>query len=265
MKKVAPLRYGVVFKKAFCDLEIFTAFVRDFLDINLEIDEVETEKEFDPPIGRVKPRFDLFAEDTKNRVIVDIQHVRYPDHYDRFLHYHCAAMLELIQNAKNYRPDTRVYTLVVLTSGDRHKIDISTIDFDPKDLKGNHLGEIFHKIIYVCPKYVNEDTPEPYREWMRAIEDSLDREVEETDYRQAEVRKIFELIEADKISPEERARMFDEYNEEEKKKDDIEQKFKKGIEQGKLETAKAMLAKGMDTPLISELTGLSEAAILKIS
>jgi len=47
MKKVASLRYGVIFKKAFSDPEIFKAFVRDFLGIELEIDRVETEKAFD--------------------------------------------------------------------------------------------------------------------------------------------------------------------------------------------------------------------------
>ena len=31
MKKVASLKYGVVFKKAFCDPEIFTAFARDII------------------------------------------------------------------------------------------------------------------------------------------------------------------------------------------------------------------------------------------
>jgi len=32
MKQVASLRYGVIFKKAFCDVEIFKGFVRDILD-----------------------------------------------------------------------------------------------------------------------------------------------------------------------------------------------------------------------------------------
>jgi hypothetical protein len=40
MKKVAPLRYGVIFKKAFCDPEIFSAFVRDVTGVPIEVDLV---------------------------------------------------------------------------------------------------------------------------------------------------------------------------------------------------------------------------------
>jgi len=36
MKEVASLRYGVIFKKSFSDYEIFTAFVRDFLEIDID-------------------------------------------------------------------------------------------------------------------------------------------------------------------------------------------------------------------------------------
>jgi hypothetical protein len=74
MKQVASLRYGVIFKKAFCDVTVFKGFVRDILGITLEIETVETEKVFATPIGSVKTQFDLYAEDKKNRVIVDIQH-----------------------------------------------------------------------------------------------------------------------------------------------------------------------------------------------
>jgi len=34
MKQVASLRYGVIFKKAFSQLDIFKAFVKDFLGID---------------------------------------------------------------------------------------------------------------------------------------------------------------------------------------------------------------------------------------
>ena len=160
MKKVAPLRYGVIFKKAFCDIDVFKGFVRDIIGINLEIDHVETEKSFKPTIGDVEIKFDLYAEDKKNRIIVDIQHERHTDHYDRFLYYHCIALLQQIKSAANYRPPLGVYTIVVLTSGDKHKRDVSVIDFDPKDLEGQPLNEIPHKIIYLCPKYVTSHNPE---------------------------------------------------------------------------------------------------------
>ena len=41
-----------------------------------------------------------------------------------FLHYHCAALLDQIKSSKDYFPPHRVFTLVVLTSGDKHQKDI---------------------------------------------------------------------------------------------------------------------------------------------
>ncbi|MDM8560900.1 hypothetical protein [Candidatus Parabeggiatoa sp. HSG14] len=49
-------------------------------------------------------------------MIVDIQHVRFPDHYHRFLHYHCAALLDQVVYSKDYRPGLKIFTLVILTS-----------------------------------------------------------------------------------------------------------------------------------------------------
>ncbi|MCK5719867.1 MAG: hypothetical protein KAH84_07955 [Thiomargarita sp.] len=250
MKKVASLRYGVIFKKAFSNPDIFKAFVKDFLGIKLQINKVEMEKQFTPIIGNVNTRFDLFAEDIKNRVIVDIQHVRYGDHYDRFLHYHCVALLEQIASSDNYHPNSKVFTIVILTSGDRHKVDMATIDFDPKDRKGQALNEIPHKILYLCPKYVTDDTPEPYREWLLAIADSLlDEEIDETAYKHKEIRHIFDLIEKDLISPQERFKMKDEYGME-------EIQDTKALEKT-LEIAHKLLAKGISPNIVAETTGIS--------
>lgn len=264
MKKVASLKYGVVFKKAFCDPEIFTAFIQDMIGLSVTIDHVETEKEFDPPIGYVKPRFDLFAEDTTHRVIVDIQHARTTDHYDRFLYYHCVALLEQVANAENYSPPLKVFTIVVLTSGDRHKTDIAITDFDPHDLQGRALREIPHKIIYLCPKYLNDQTPVPYREWLQAIQDTLDEEVDESQYHRPEIRKLFECIRRDRISPDERARMIEEYHQEELQST----KFEEGQLEGKLarqiEIARSLLHKGVAVDIIVETTGCSREDILAI-
>jgi hypothetical protein len=160
MKQVASLQYGVIFKKAFSQVDVFKAFVKDIIGIELDIDKVETEKSFSQTIGNIKVEFDLYAEDVKNRVIVCCQHQNGSDYYDRFLHYHCVALLEQASNYKNYSPNLTVYTIVVLTSADKHKTDVAVIDFDPKDRAGNPLNEIKHKVIYLAVKYVDENTPE---------------------------------------------------------------------------------------------------------
>lgn len=237
MQKVASLRYGVIFKKAFSDPVIFTAFVKAVLGIELNIDHVQTEKSFDTQIGSIKTSFDLFAEDKEQRIVVEIQHVRYPDHYHRFLNYHCVALLEQVINARDYRPSLQVFTIVVLTSGDKHGVDVATIDFDPKDLNGKPLGEIPHKIMFLCPKYVSESTPAAYRDWMRLIDDSLDGEVEAADYADPYLQKVLETIRAESVSPEDRARMFDEYSEEQVR----QEKFQEGIQLGRSGAIKELI------------------------
>ncbi|CAN2039731.1 transposase [Candidatus Magnetomoraceae bacterium gMMP-15] len=271
MKEVASLRYGVIFKKAFCVPEIFTAFANDFLNINLKIDKVETEKSFSPVIGNIDTQFDLFAEDKENRVIVDIQHERYTDHYHRFLYYHCIALIERVSSVEDYRPgpDLKVYTIVILTSGDRYKNDIGIINFDPVDLEGNPLGEIPHKIIYICPKYLNDKTPEPYREWMLAINDSLDEKVDESKYKRPEIHKIFQIIEKNLITPKENAAMKDEYSLKLLIEERARKKSKEWIEKGRQEerkiTALNLLKMGtLTNEQISQATGLNLKDVKKL-
>ncbi len=266
MKEVASLRYDVIFKKAFGVPEIFTAFVRDLLGIELEIDTVEKDKAYDPPIGSVATKFDLYAEDKKNRIIVDIQHVRYPDHYHRFLHYHCAALLQQVVQSKDYHPKLKVFTIVVLTSGDKHKKDIGIIDFDPKDLQGQSFGEIDHKVVYICPKYLDKKvTPKRYHEWLEAIEDSLDEQVDESHYTQPEIQQIFNMIEKDQVTPEERARMFDEYSEEQVKQEKLLKEVEKQIKQIKEEAAQVKEESARNLKRFSTLTDEQIANVTGLS
>ena len=261
MKQVASLQYGVIFKKAFSDKDVFKGFVRDILGINLEIDKVETEKQFNPVIGHVNVKFDLYAEDSKNHIIVEIQHDRNDDHYDRFLHYHCVALLNQAKNAEEYRPKTTVYTIVVLTSGDRHQCDVSVIDFNPKRLNGTALNEFKHKVVYLCPKYVDENTPLLYQEWLRVINESLSRQVDESQYRLAEIQTALLRIEEDGITPDERALMIEESYSQKAEQRGIEQ----GIDEGKhtkaIEIAKNLLAMDLDIESIVRATGLTSVEI----
>ncbi|MDD2814286.1 MAG: PD-(D/E)XK nuclease family transposase [Thiotrichaceae bacterium] len=265
MQQVASLRYEVIFKKAFCDVEVFKAFAKDFLGIDLKIDKVQTEKKFDPPIGNVDSRFDLYAEDVENRVIVDIQHRRYSDYYERFLHYHCAAILEQVDTSKNYKPALTVFTIVVSTSGTREDCAIAEINFDPINLLTHEkLNRIHHRVLYLSPKHVTETTPEPYREWLKLIQDSLDEQVDELSYHKTEVLKVVDLIKTDGLTPQDRARMKDEYAEAEALREEKKEEFVAGLvvgreegrEEGKLEIAKNLFAQGMAIELIEQVTGI---------
>ena len=114
--QVIPLKYGTMFKRAFSDTEIFKQFVKDILDLDLNIDKVHTEYEYPEPIGFVRSQYDLFAEDTEQRIIVEIQQVKEGDFFDRFLYYHLISMVEQVGGFKEYGFDRTVYTIVVLTS-----------------------------------------------------------------------------------------------------------------------------------------------------
>ena len=124
-------------------------------------------------------------------------------------------------------------------------------------------------VLYLCPKYANDNTPPALREWLRAINDTLDEQVEETDYPNPLIRRIFDLIEQDSISPEERARMFEEYNQEQVKRETFAEGEKEGLRKGKLEEkleiARSLLAKDMALALIAEVTGLGEAEIAALA
>jgi predicted transposase/invertase (TIGR01784 family) len=281
MKQVAPLRYDVIFKKAFSQPALFTALVKDFVGIELEIDEVEHDKAFVPAVGKVAIKFDLFAQDKKNRVIVEVQHAHYSDTYERFLYYQCSAMVETIASSSNYRFPMTVITLVFFTGKKTPSPDSGIIvhDFEPRDLvTGKLLNEIYprkHKLIFVFTNdATHTKTPKPYREWMQAIYDSLDEQVDETLYTNPSIQTLFQVIEQDHITPEERARMKEEHNVEEANtqafKEGEEKGIKKGEEKGikkgeaatQQKTARNLKALGTLTEKqIASVTGLTVKAV----
>ncbi len=67
----------VIFKKAFTDKTVFKAFVRDILGIDFEVGVIETEKKFEPKIGSIDFKLDIFAESVDKRIVVEIQRIEY--------------------------------------------------------------------------------------------------------------------------------------------------------------------------------------------
>lgn len=79
------------------------------------------------------------------------------------------------------------------------------------------------------------------------------QQVEENDYQHPQIRRIFDLIETDRISPEERAQMFEEYNR--------QQLRQEARQERNLEIACSLLTQGIDVTVIATATGLSTGEI----
>jgi len=268
MIKVESLQYDTIFKKAFRNVEIFTGLVEDFTGIHLEIDEVENDKVFAPPIGRVRARFDLFAEDKKNRIIVEAQHASNQDDFDRFFYYHVIAMAETIHSSKNYNFPKIVITMVFFSDRKSPSPDNNILiqDLEIRNLKGKvieNMRELKHQIIFVFTEDPLGDISisEQCQEWIRAIDDTLDGAADEDDYESSLIKQLFQVISKDKTTPEEYAQMKEEYNQRLAVKEAFENGKKLAVKEAfesKKETAHNLKAFGTLTDeQIADATGLS--------
>ncbi|AUI68849.1 PD-(D/E)XK nuclease family transposase [Beggiatoa leptomitoformis] len=277
MIEVAPLKFGVVFKHAFSQVTVFKNFVKDVIDIDINIDKVHTEYEYPTQIGFVKSKYDLFAEDIEKRIIVEIQHIKEEDFFDRFLYYHLISLVEQIGTYQKYQFEKTVYTIVVLTSLPRDKsvqFSCAVSDMSPIDEHGKKHNIYPHRLIFLCPRLVNEDTPVNVKTWLELIEDSLDGKLEENKFTAQKFKDILNAIHQQRIDPALLAQIKDEAAWEDVKREERKEGFeagvqlglqegeKRGVQQGiqlaHLETAQKMLSDGIPLETVLKYTGLSE-------
>jgi hypothetical protein len=254
MSKVVSLRFGTMFKKAFSDREVFSGFASDVLGLPIQVDAVHQEYRYPEPVGRVNVTYDLFAEDVGHRVIVEVQHIREPDFFDRFLHYHAVSIVEQVTSHGDYRTGRTVYTVVVLTTAprdDRLQFSLAVSDMDPVNEQGKRLGVYRHRLVFLNPRNVNDQTPPAAKAWMDLITDSLDGEMDEKQYTSPLMRRVIDKIRDDAISPDELERVKDEAA--------WERALREGRQDGRLEGELAGELRGV---LQGELKGRRAALLL---
>ena len=141
---LANLDNEVHFKQVFTDVEVFKAFVKDVLGIEMDIDKVETEKVLTNTVSAIKFRMDLFAESKDKRTVVELQKIDYDYTYDRFAHYFMGNLIDMQRSSKNYKFAKNVYVIVIVTSayriseidGKPIKDDVLVTDINPRSLRG---------------------------------------------------------------------------------------------------------------------------------
>ena len=181
MSRLATLANQVTFKKSFSDKVVLEAFVRDITGESFTFGIIETEKEFTPSVGKVAVKYDIFAESEDGRVIVELQRVRYDNHFDRFMHYFLTSIVEQVGDSTTYAVPRRVICIVLLTarykkndlSGRLVEDSMLITDLDPRtvDQQQRHLFQ--HKLIFLNPRHAFDQLPAPVREWMHLVEQSL--------------------------------------------------------------------------------------------
>jgi hypothetical protein len=201
---LARLDSEVFFKRTFTDPFVLKAFVRDIVGIELEPDSIETEKAFSPQVGSINFKYDIFAEDSKNRVIVEIQRMDYDYNFDRFLHYHLAGIIEQQNSYKSYMIGKTVFTIVVMTAPYRvnmatglvYEDEVLITSLNPRTIFGEERRLFNHELVFLNPSYRSESTPEQYRDWLDLIYESIHNPKEpHVNMSNAGIRRATELLE----------------------------------------------------------------------
>jgi hypothetical protein len=256
----------VFFKKAFTDKVVSKAFVRDIIGIDIEPETIETEKAFMPKMGNINFKYDIFAEDSEKRVIIEIQKVEYDHNFDRFLHHHLQAITEQQRNSERYSVDRTVYTIVIMTAPYKvnektkeiYKDEVLISALNPKNLKGIERKIFNHELIYLNPNYKGEDTPQNYRDWLDLVYESIySPENPKINILNNGIKRASDIISFENISPEE----WEESKIEAGKRVVIKLERDEAVEERNIEIARSGIANGLENSLISTLTGLSEEFI----
>lgn len=238
MIEVLPLKFGASFKKIFSEPTFFNNFASDVLGIPLNIEQVYTEYEYPEPIGFVRSKYDLFAEDEKQRIIIEIQNVKEDDFFDRFLYYHLISLVEQVKGYKEYCFDRTVYTIVVLTSIPRNNtinFSYAISDYSPINEYGQRVSVYPHRLIFLAPRLENNNTPPKIQKWLKFIKDSLDGKMNETKYQEEPFLTMMKKLEHYRTNPGELAAIKDEMAWEKARLRFIEEGKIEGKAEGKIE------------------------------
>jgi hypothetical protein len=208
---LANLDNEVHFKKVFTDVDVFCAFVKDVLNIDMKITKVETEKVLPSKVSAIKFRMDLFAEDIDNRTVVEIQKVDYDYTYDRFTHYFVGNLIDMQRSSKTYAFEKDVYIIVVVTSayrisdktGKLIKDDILITDINPRTIDGEIRDMYNHKLVILNTTNITANTPIAVKDWLDLINESIKNpEKPIINLKKPAIKRAAKLAEINNLSPE---------------------------------------------------------------
>jgi hypothetical protein len=200
----------VVFKKAFTDKIVFQCFVKDILGFDVQIGKIETEKRFNPKIGNIDFELDIYAETVDKRICIELQKVQYDYTFDRFLHYFVMLIAGQQQSAKEYSIDQTVYQILVMTlpytlkdlTGRLITDEMLITNFTTRNASKVERFLYRHSFVTLNPNHRDPNTPQPVKDWMDLIYESMHHPENPTlNLKNAGIKRAAELIDITKLTP----------------------------------------------------------------
>lgn len=259
----------VIFKKAFTDKFVLQCLVKDLFQVDFVPETVETEKRFEPKIAHIDFKYDIFAQSKDQRVIVEIQRVDYDYNFDRFLLYHNMAIAEMQRNSEEYKTDKVVYTIAFFTgkyvcterNGNLVESDILFHHSNLFDIEGKEFDVFGHRLIFLNHNYIKDITPEGYKDWLNLVRESIKNPKNPIiNLANQGVRKVAELIDYERLSPEE-MRETKNRNAAESAKVAYKEYYER---KRNIEVAKNAIVEGASDSFVAKITGLTLEQIQKL-
>ncbi len=208
---LAPLDNQVVFRKLFQDPDIIKVFAKDLIGMDIDPQTIEVEKHIASPIGTVEFDVDVYVEDPKQQVVLEIHQICQDYDYNRFLYYNYATTLEIGRAQKFYKLDRTVYTIVWLTAPSDNPMfqhGIVTTGYQSTAHTGEVLPLFSHSLRLLNPHYVSKHTPKAVAEWMQLMLASMSESPQPAVESEREIfQKAVALIDEDQLTPQEREQM----------------------------------------------------------
>jgi predicted transposase/invertase (TIGR01784 family) len=269
MTEVVPLRFGVTFKRVFSRPEVFQSFASDILGFPITVNQVKIDYEYPEPIGFIRSRYDLLAEDTEQRIIVAILHMQEEDFFNRIMYQHMVNLVEQVKGFMEYDFERTVYTIVVLPNTEPQDGSVTFSyahsDFSPVNEQGAKISVYPHRLVFLAPRLINANTPPNIHKWLSFIEDSLDGKMDATTYQDNILQTMLVDMHRANISPAELAIIKDEAAREKAKRRFAAKAradgLAAGVAEGRKNVIAAMIERGLTIEQIAEYTGIDVASI----
>lgn len=214
--------------------------------------------------------YDIYCETAdKEHIIVEMQNREQPYFKKRSIYYTCEAISRQGERGTKWRYGiTAVYFIAFLNFklddiGYKFRTDVAFADLKTQEQFSDDMRLIFLQLPYFVKEA--DDCENDFERWIYVLKNMevlnrLPWEAQNSVFEHlAKIADISAMSKADRLK----------YDESIKKYRDtlcvMEGNFEKGVEKGIAKVAKAMLAKGMNFEMISELTGLSIEEIKKLS